>query len=1175
MNALSHPIKEIPDFDRIMRLGPSSAVHLTGVSDPAKSCLIDALSSEKRARLIVTGSESGLQELYSDLQLYDGSVMIYPPKDLIFYEADIHGSLGNSMRTACLRRLVGGDRVTVITTAGSLLTPHMKPEDWASHRIVFRPGDSHDMDLLAKKLVSTGYLRSSMAEEPGQFAIRGGIIDIFGLTDENPVRVEFWGDEVDRISSFDPETQRSVGSLDEAVIYPAASLILTEEDISRGIAVIEKEAEKTVREMRTAFRTKEAHRLTEYVDSIKDSIGDMGYAPGKGSIESLIRYFHRDIAPLISYFPEDTAVFFDEPARVEEELRSVSAEFKESMERREEAGAILPGQKKLLFSVKETLSSMSGMKVFMLSALDQKQGLRPADLKIDVSSRQTPSYNRDFLALVRDLGRYSKEKYRVVLLTASHSRAKKLAEDLADNGVRAVASGDIERPLVPGEVEVLPGQLSHGFEFPLIGYSVLTDEDIFGRRKKKRVRRFDGGTRIRDVSDLRAGDYIVHESHGLGIYRGIESVKVDNVLRDYMKLEYRDNGILYVPVNSLNLIQKYISGDSDAAPKLSKLGGQDWSRARQKAKESAYAVAKDLVKLYSDRLKAEGYRYSHDTPWQREFEDSFPFEETEGQAAAIEETKKDMESGKVMDRLILGDVGFGKTEVAIRAAFKAVQDNKQVAFLVPTTILAQQHYSTFVERMKNYPVKIELLSRFRTQTEQKKVVAALEKGQVDIVVGTHRLLSKDVVFKDLGLLVIDEEQRFGVASKEKIKKIRNEVDVLTLSATPIPRTLHMSLSGIRDMSLLSEAPEDRVPIQTFVTEYDEEIVREAVSRELKRGGQVYYVHNAIKDIHEVAENVRKAVPEAVVEYAHGRMEERELEKIMYDFVSGNIDVLVSTTIVESGLDIPNVNTIIVDSSERMGLSQLYQLRGRVGRSNRTAYAFLMYRRERMLKETAEKRLEAIREFTDLGSGYRIAMKDLEIRGAGTVLGHSQSGHMQAVGYDLYIRMLNSAVRDLRGEKPEKEFETSVDLKIDAFIPDDYISSRSVKLSVYREIAAARTAEQRLDTEEELKDRFGPIPKSVMNLLRISLIREQAHSLFMTDVRGGDGRVVMKFLKDADLDPSRLPAVLKEAGGRLSLNLKGAPALVFSYETQEDPAEDGERLLSGLEHMLNICTVQLL
>ena len=660
---------------------------------------------------------------------------------------------------------------------------------------------------------------------------------------------------------------------------------------------------------------------------------------------------------------------------------------------------------------------------------------------------------------------------------------------------------------------------------------------------------------------------MVHESHGLGIYQGIEKVEVDHVVKDYMKISYRDGGILYVLATGLDVIQKYASAEGGAKPKLNKLGTQEWSRTKSKVRTAVEEIAGDLVELYAVRQSAKGYCYGQDTVWQREFEEMFPFEETEDQVAAIAATKEDMESDKIMDRLICGDVGYGKTEIAIRAAFKAVQENKQVVYLVPTTILAQQHYNTFVQRMKDFPVRIDLLSRFRTAAEQKKTIADLKKGMVDIVIGTHRVLSADVAYKDLGLLIIDEEQRFGVAHKEKIKKLKENVDVLTLTATPIPRTLHMSLVGIRDMSVLEEAPEDRLPIQTFVCEYNEELVREAIVRELAREGQIYYVYNRVNNIADVAAALRELVPEANVAYAHGQMKESELERIMYDFVSGEIDVLVATTIIETGLDISNVNTMIVHDSDQMGLSQLYQLRGRVGRSNRTAYAFLMYKRDKVLKEVAEKRLEAIREFTDLGSGFKIAMRDLEIRGAGSLLGKSQHGHMQAVGYDLYCKMLNEAVKTKKGISVMEDFNTLVDLDVDAYIPPAYIINEVQKLDIYKRIAGIDNEQECDDMREELLDRFGQIPKSAENLLRIALIRSHAHRLYMPEVKGKKERVQFVLRPDAPIKVENIPLLISDYQGKLRFDPKGGPAFYLHYRKCGVIEKDEETLLALTEEAL--------
>ena len=723
-------------------------------------------------------------------------------------------------------------------------------------------------------------------------------------------------------------------------------------------------------------------------------------------------------------------------------------------------------------------------------------------------------------------------KYRVVLLSGSRTRAKRLAEDLRDYDLSSYYSDDSDRLVKPGEIMTAYGHIAEGYEYPMLKFTVIAESDIFGKAKKKKKRKIYEGRKIQNFSELKPGDYVVHENHGLGIYQGIEKIEVDKITKDYMKIAYAKGGNLYIPATQLDLIQKYASADAKK-PKLNRLGSQEWVKTKKRVRGAVKVIAKDLVELYAVRQNQEGYVYGPDTVWQQEFEEMFPFEETEDQMHAIEAVKKDMESKKIMDRLICGDVGYGKTEVAIRAAFKAVQEDKQVVYLVPTTILAQQHYNTFVQRMKEFPVRVDLMCRFRTPSQQKKTIQDLKKGLVDIVIGTHRVLSKDVEFKNLGLLIIDEEQRFGVQHKEKIKKMKENVDVLTLTATPIPRTLHMSLIGIRDMSVLEEAPEERMPIQTYVMEYNDEMVREAIERECARQGQVYYVYNRVEDIADVAGRIQKLVPDVNVAYAHGQMREHELEKIMYDFINGEIDVLVSTTIIETGLDISNVNTMIIHDADRLGLSQLYQLRGRVGRSNRMAYAFLLYRRDKLLKEVAEKRLAAIREFTDLGSGFKIAMRDLEIRGAGNLLGAEQHGHMEAVGYDLYCKMLNEAVKQLKGEMEEEDFTTTIDLNVDAFIPDSYIPNEYQKLDIYKRIAAIESDEEREDMEEELIDRFGDSPKKVGTLLEVAALKARAHKLYVTTIEQKGDTYTFTMYEHAKVQPERIPKLIELFRGSLT------------------------------------------
>ena len=891
-------------------------------------------------------------------------------------------------------------------------------------------------------------------------------------------RIELWGDEIDSIRSFDPESQRSLENLEELTIYPAV-----------------------------------------------EHIGD------------------KDMVSFLDYFPEErTIIFLDEPNRLTEKGGAVEEEYRQSRMHREEKGSRnLP--ENWLCSFEQLQKELNKRNCISVCALEPKQAGWKVREKFYLEVKSISAYNNSFELLVKDLHQYKKQGYRIALLSGSRTRAERLAKDLQEEGLAAFYGQDYDREICPGEIMVVYGHAKKGFEYPLIKFAVMTESDIFGQEQKKKKKKNYNGKRIQDFAELSIGDYVVHEKHGLGIYRGIEKVEVDRIVKDYIKIEYRGGSNLYIPATQLDCLQKYSGADASKAPKLNKLGTQEWNKTKSKVRGAVKNIAKDLVQLYAARQREEGFCYGEDTIWQKEFEETFPFDETDDQLEAIEAVKHDMESNKIMDRLICGDVGYGKTEVAIRAAFKAVQESKQVVYLVPTTILAQQHYNTFVERMKDFPVRVDLLCRFRTPAEQKKTLEDLKKGLVDIVIGTHRVLSKDVKFKDLGLLIVDEEQRFGVTHKEKIKQLQKNVDVLTLTATPIPRTMHMSLIGIRDMSVLEEAPQDRQPIQTFVCEYNEEMVREAINRELARGGQVYYVYNRVQSIADMANTIQKLVPDANVGFAHGQMKERELEKIMYGFINGEIDVLVSTTIIETGLDISNVNTMIIHDSDQMGLSQLYQLRGRVGRSNRTSYAFLMYRRNKMLKEVAEKRLHAIREFTEMGSGFKIAMRDLEIRGAGNLLGAEQSGHMESVGYDLYCKMLAEAVQEAKGIAPAEAFETTIDLNVSAYIPDSYISNESLKLDTYKRIAAIENKEEYEDMTEELTDRFGEPPKNVQNLLAVAELKALAHCAYVTELKQMGDSVRVTLQQHAKIDVARIPELLQKYRDELKFQME---SLAFVY-----------------------------
>lgn len=1168
MQALLKPLRELAEYEDIQTLiKKKQTVSLSGLVDSQKLHMIYGLADGFKYKVIVTYSDLKAREIYEEYKFYDRNVLLYPAKDLIFFQADIHGNKLTTERVKVLRRMMENKPITLVTTFAALLTPQVQ---WDAETDILSVGRGNDIDQskLAEKLVAMGYEKTYQVESPGQFSVRGGIIDIFDVTEENPYRVELWGDEVESIRSFDILSQRSIEKLSSVRIYPAAEYVLDADRLQEGFDKIEKEALKQEKIFRDQFLTEEAHRIKTQFEQLKQQVLEFGM---RGNLDSYVRYFYEDVKCLpeiLSSMAGGNLIYFlDEPARLKEQADAVQFEFSDSMTNRVQKGYILPGQMNLLMDSQAVVGKMEGQSVVVVAAMDMKHTLIKAARRFDIQAKTMSSYNNSFEALVKDLKRYKKNGYRVLLLSGSRTRAQRLAEDLRDQEISAVYTQDPMREVLPGEVLTYYGHVGKGFEYPLLKFVVLSETDIFGAEKKKKKKKPQyEGQKIQDFAELKVGDYVVHENHGLGIYKGIEKVEVEHVVKDYIKIEYRDGGNLYILATGLDVIQKYASADAKK-PKLNKLGSKEWEKTKTKVRSAVSEVAKDLVQLYAVRQMSEGYTYGPDTVWQREFEEMFPFEETQDQLQAIEDTKRDMESRRIMDRLVCGDVGYGKTEVAIRAAFKAVQEGKQVVYLVPTTILAQQHYNTFVQRMKDFPVKVELLSRFRTPSEQKKTIEELRKGFVDIVIGTHRVLSEDVKYKDLGLLIIDEEQRFGVGHKEKIKKLKENIDVLTLTATPIPRTLHMSLIGIRDMSVLEEPPQDRMPIQTFVCEFNEEMVREAISRELARGGQVYYVYNRVNNISDIAATIQKLVPEAVVSYAHGQMKEHELERIMFDFINGEIDVLVSTTIIETGLDIPNVNTMIIHDSDNLGLSQLYQLRGRVGRSNRTAYAFLMYKRDKMLKEVAEKRLAAIKEFTDLGSGFKIAMRDLEIRGAGNLLGERQHGHMEAVGYDLYCKMLNEAVKMEKGVPTILDFTTTVDLDVDAFIPAQYIVNEVQKLDIYKRIAGIESLKERDDMKDELLDRFGAVPESVENLLRIALIRVAAHKLYLTEVKGKNEKVQFLFRPDAKINPLGIPKLNDKYKDKMSFAAYGTPTLTIRYRKTGMVEKDAKILLDLTEEVL--------
>lgn len=1164
MRAFLEPLSSLDEIDKLKKqLKKKPGIQMiSGCIDSQKPHLMYGIGTAFPYKIIVTFNEQKAKEIYEEYRFFEPDAVYYPGKDILFYQSDLRGNLLTRERVLALKTIAEKNHCTLITTYDALMNRMPGLSQFAEEVKTYRVGDVVDLERLKKKLLEMGYESSYQVETAGQFAVRGGIVDIFPLTEENPYRMELWDDEIDSLRSFDVESQRSIENLEQIKIYPAAEMILTEEEKAAGLKKIQRDAEKLYQKYRKEMKTEEAARIKQAAEALTEEILERG---GVDGIDAYLTYFKEDTVSLLDYFQaKDTVIFLDEAMRCAERGHTTEQEFSESMKQRLEKGYILPGQMEALYSCEEVVGKIQMRACVALAALEVKMPDFVIDNHYLVQAKSIGAYHNSFELLVKDLKQYKKKGYSVILLSGSRTRAKRLSEDLLQEDLNCFYSEDYDRVVKPGEIMILYGKVKKGYEYPLVSFAVISESDIFGlEKKRKKKRKSYEGEKISSFTELSVGDYVVHENHGLGIYRGIEKITVDKTVKDYIKIEYDKGGNLYILATQLDMIQKYAGSDAKK-PKLNRLGGQEWNKTKNKVRGAVQEIAKDLVELYAKRQQNEGYVYGADTVWQREFEEMFPFEETQDQEAAIEATKRDMESRKIMDRLICGDVGYGKTEIAIRAAFKAVQEGKQVVYLVPTTILAQQHYNTFAQRMKDFPVTVDLLCRFRTAAEQKKTIEELKRGMVDIVVGTHRVLSKDVVFKDLGLLIIDEEQRFGVAHKEKIKQLKNNVDVLTLTATPIPRTLHMSLIGIRDMSVLEEPPMDRLPIQTYVMEYQEEMVREAIARELARAGQVYYVFNRVKQIEDVTAKIASLVPQAVVEYAHGQMKERELEEIMYRFINGEIDVLVSTTIIETGLDISNVNTIIIHDADNMGLSQLYQLRGRVGRSNRTAYAFLMYKRDKMLKEVAEKRLAAIKEYTELGSGFKIAMRDLEIRGAGNLLGAEQHGHMEAVGYDLYCKMLNEAVKWAKGIETKERFETAVDVDIDAYIPAEYIPNEMQKLDIYKRIAGIENAEEKEEMLEELIDRFGEPPKSVENLLLLAEYKARAHQYYFTEISQKGDEIRFVLFERAEIDPLKIPEFVAGYDGKLKFYAdKRMPCFVYNLKMNSRQKESAMEAIEAV------------
>ncbi|MFD2656070.1 transcription-repair coupling factor [Gracilibacillus thailandensis] len=1059
---------------------------VSGLSGSARSMFTTLIQEATHKKtLIVTHQLTQAQQLYEDMLEFsqEKNVYLYPVNELLASELAVASPELLSQRITALINWLNTDNAILIAPVAALKRMLPPVEYWQTYQLHFELEQIIDIDQTLEYLVEMGYLRQDMASSPGEFSLRGGILDIYPITEEQPLRIELFDDEIDSIRYYDAESQRSLEKQEQVTIVPTTELLLKDSDLVAAGQKLEQSLNKTVKKVKNKS---DQQVLTE---TITADIDRLNHCERFQEIRKYAAFFYDDNYSLLDYLPEDGFIILDEMSRIQETASHLDNEEQEWLKDNLQRGKAVRDSR-LSFDWNEVWNNMKQQRLYLSVFLRHIPNTNPTNI-VNLSCRAMQQFHGQMNLLENEMDRWHKGEFSVIILAPNQSRMEKIQSVLEDYQMSATISETL--PNLPVQHPVITiGNISGGFELPMHKIAVITENELFKQKttRKKRKQKISNAERIKSYQELQVGDYVVHANHGIGRYIGIETLEVNGLHKDFMLVKYSGDDKLFVPIDQIDLVQKYV-GSEGKEPKLYRLGGNDWKKVKSKVQSKVEDIADDLMKLYAEREAAKGYAFSPDTEMQRDFEASFPYQETEDQLRCIEEIKQDMEKEQPMDRLLCGDVGYGKTEVAIRAAFKAIADGKQVAILVPTTILAQQHYETVMERFQDYPINIGLLSRFRTRKQQTETLKGLKNGTVDIVIGTHRLLSKDVSYKELGLLIVDEEQRFGVKHKEKIKQLKTNVDVLTLTATPIPRTLHMSMLGVRDLSVIETPPENRFPIQTYVMEYNAPLVREAIERELSRGGQVFFLYNRVESIDKIAQDIQALVEDARVTVAHGQMNESELENVMFSFLEGEADVLVSTTIIETGVDIPNVNTLIVYDADRMGLSQLYQLRGRVGRSNRVAYAYFTYQQDKILTEVSEKRLQAIKEFTELGSGFKIAMRDLSIRGAGNILGAQQHGFIDSVGFDMYSQMLNEAVEAKKQGKAVEEvqpFEVELDLKIDAYIPDQYIPDEKQKIDMYKRFQAIYSQEDVHDLRDELIDRFGDYPEEVENLFHVSTLK---------------------------------------------------------------------------------------
>lgn len=1142
-------LEKYPPYERILQNMNNTPISVAGVTESAQSQLICSLAlKNKKSALVLVYSDMEAKALYSDLSFYTNNAVWFPSKEYVFYNIETSGHQNEKKRLAVLDRLLDGECI-VVASVDAVLQYTADRTVFEENRILFELGKRFDLEKLAERLSVMGYVRVDMVEGEGQFSIRGGILDVFSPNMEMPVRIEFFDDETDSIRLFDAYSQRSTDRLDRVSIIPVTEAVMSYEKKAEIVSELKK---------RIAGEKKSKAPSERYIETLSadiESFNERHYFP---SIDKYAALIYGKIPTIADYFSNDSLVFTVDSKRIAERGKSFEWEKGELIAELKQKEVIGRRTKEQFFAqYDELVRNISEKKVISVEVLSHTKTDFDYKYLETFTTKTTISFHGKIDYLYEDLEKWQNSGYTSVILVSTRGRGENLSGVLNERGIKTkIVSDDGE--LFEGRTNIVRGSLSKGFEYPDIRTVIISDSEIFEQKRRRSKRNIDNANRIKSYNDINENDYVVHAVHGIGRYMGTHKMSVGGITKDYLKIQYQGTDILYVPIDQLNMLYKYVGGDADRKMKLNKLGGSDWNKTKQRVKKATDDLARGLIKLYAERANAKGYAFSADTPWQREFEDSFPYRETDDQLRSIEEVKKDMESVKPMDRLLCGDVGFGKTEIAIRAAFKAVCDSKQVAYLCPTTVLAMQHYETFLKRMENFPIKVEMLSRFRSAAQQKKIIKKLKTGEVDVVIGTHRILSKDLEFHDLGLLIVDEEQRFGVAHKERLKEIKKNVDVLTMTATPIPRTLHMAMTSIRDMSVLTEPPENRYPVQTYVLEDNPEVALNAIRNELSRGGQVFYLYNKVQGIYRKAEWIKSQFPDAEVAVGHGKMNEDELEGIMYDMVNGSIDVLVCTTIIETGLDIPNANTIIIENADRMGLAQLYQLRGRVGRSNRTAYAYLTYRRDSILSDVASKRLRAAKEFTEFGSGFKIAMRDLEIRGAGNILGAEQHGHMESVGYDMYCKILQESVDEAQGTEKKADMGVSIDININAYLPESYIENDNQRIDIYKKIAAIETENDKFEIEDELIDRYGDIPRFVQNIIDVSALKIKARECGIYEISQRGNSIELKFHENA-INAKTIFALDTKYPKRMKISAAEKPAITFKTDEDINPL----KFLNGL------------